>query len=74
MKQYGTPDADTAPYDKLVSMLDMEQVQAIMHHPRVPIDARACQLPGSLLVQAVMCDNTVVNVRQNFAGGAAYKV
>lgn len=74
MKTYGTPDADTTAIDYLMSIVDTEDVIAIMHHQRVPIDARACQLPQSLLVQAVMCDNTVVNVRQNQPGGRAFKV
>lgn len=74
MKVYGTPDADTTAIDYLMSIVDIDEVQAIMHHQRVPIDARACKLPQSLLVQAVMIDNTVVNVRQNQPGSRATKV
>ena len=74
MKIYGKPDNDTTAIDHLMSIVDITNVQAIMHHPRVAIDARACQLPQSLLVQAVMMDNTVVNVRQNQPGGRAFKV
>lgn len=74
MKIYGKPDGDTTAIDYLMSIVDTDLVQAIMHHQRVPIDARACQLPQSLLVQAVMMDNTVVNVRQNQPGGRAFKV
>lgn len=74
MKIYGKPDEDTTAIDYLLSIVDIDLVQGIMHHQRVPIDARACQLPQSLLVQAVMMDNTVVNVRQNQPGGRAFKV
>ena len=74
MKIYGKPDEDTTAIDYLLSIVDIDLVQTIMHHQRVPIDARACQLPQSLLVQAVMMDNTVVNVRQNQPGGRAFKV
>ena len=74
MKTYGKPDEDTTAIDYLMSIVDTDLVQAIMHHQRVPIDARASQLPQSLLVQAVMMANTVVNVRQNQPGGRAFKV
>lgn len=65
MKVYGTPDADTTAIDYLLSIVSVEQVESILHHPRISIDARPCKLPQSLLVQAVMMDRTVISVRQN---------
>lgn len=74
MKTYGTPDEDTTAFDYLLTIVDIDKVQAFMYHRRIPIDARACQLPQSLLVQALMNDNTVINVRQAYPGGPAYKL
>ena len=74
MKVYGTPDADTTAIDYLLSIVSVEQVESILHHPRIPIDARPCKLPQSLLVQAVMKDKTVINVRQNAPKMRATKI
>lgn len=74
MQTYGKPDEDTAAINYLLSIVDTDNVRAIMYHQRVPIDARACLLPQSLLVQAVMLDNTVINVRQAYPGGPAFQV
>ena len=68
-KEYGKPDTDTAAYDLLMQIVINEQVVRILHHPRIPIDARLCQMPGSLLVQAVLEDGRVVSVRQSKQGG-----
>ena len=74
MKAYGQPNADTTALDLLLTLVDPEKVAYILHHQRIPIDARPCKLPQSLLVQAVMLDNTVISVRQNTPGDRAIKV
>lgn len=67
-KEYGKPDADPSAYNLLLQTITAEKVVRILHHPRIPIDARLCQLPGSLLVQAVLEDGRVISVRQAKAG------
>lgn len=67
-KEYGQPDADTAAYRLLLQTIEGLQAIRILHHPRKPLNAKPCQLPGSLLVQAVMLDGTVVSVRQAKVG------
>lgn len=63
-KEYGTPDEDLAAYNMLlVAVLGLE-VRHILHHPRKPLDAKMCQKPGSLLVQAVLADGRVISIRQ----------
>lgn len=74
MKVYGQPDEDTAALDLLLKLVDPEKVVYILHHQRIPIDARPCKLPQSLLVQAVMLDSTVISVRQNIPGGKASNI
>ncbi len=68
---YGTPDPDAAAIDFLMAEIQGREVRYIIHHPRVPAEARPCKYPNSLLVQAVMWDNTVVSVRQFVPGGPA---
>ena len=72
MLEYGLPDSDSAPLDTLKAWLvDNNQVAVyIMHHQRVPIDARPCQLPTSLRVQAVLDDGRVVTAFQPQLGAA----
>ena len=71
MITYGTPDADTAAFDCLMQAVEGREVAYIIHHQRVDMAARACRWPGSLRVQAVMKDQTVVTVRQMKPGGPA---
>ena len=74
MTEYGTPAEDLSAYHLLVSLVPMERVKHILHHPRMPIDARPCRLPGSLLVQAVLVDGTVVSVRQPSIGAKPRRI
>lgn len=71
MITYGTPDPDTAAFDRLMREVEGLEVAYIIHHQRVDMAARACRWPGSLRVQAVMKDRTVVTVRQMKPGGPA---
>lgn len=71
MRIYGTPDPDTTAFDRLMREVEGLEVAYIIHHPRVDMAARACQWPGSLKVQAVLKDQTVVTVRQLKPGGPA---
>ena len=63
MTEYGTPDADTAAYDKLLTLAEGE-ITYILHHPRKALDEKNCQNPGSVRVQAVFADNRVLTVTQ----------
>lgn len=69
VKTYGKSDPDMAAENLLMQMLKGLDVQSILLHQRKPIDARHCQLPGSLTVQAVLRDGRVITVRQNKVGG-----
>jgi len=71
MKVYGTPDPDPTAIDLLLKEVEGLEVAYIIHHQRVDIGARACRWPGSLRVQAVLKDQTVVSVRQLKPGGPA---
>ena len=66
MKEYGTPDADTATVDALRKWLTDNNMQAeyIMHYPRVQVDARPCRLPLSLTTQMVLTNRRVVTAFQ----------
>lgn len=66
--QYGIPDPDPAAYNRLLELTATEDVMYILHHPRVPIDARLCLSPGSVKVQAVIAGGKFLVVRQ-FADG-----
>ena len=68
MKEYGTPDADTAVYDVLREYIAYSDVQYIMHYPRKPIDAKPCQLPQSLTVVAVFANGRTVQAFQAAPG------
>lgn len=74
LKEYGVPDEDKAAYDLLLQLVGDQPLRHILHHPRKPLDARSCQLPGSLLVQAVLLDGTVLSVRQTHKGKVPRKV
>ena len=71
MKEYGTPDPDTTTYDKILAHVQGLDVAYILHNQRVPVDAKACQLPQSLRVQAVLADRTVVTAFQAAPGRPA---
>lgn len=71
MKEYGTPDEDKTAYNKLLEHLQGLEVNYILHYPRVPIDARACRMPQSLKVQAVLASGEVLTVVQPAPGRKA---
>ena len=71
MKEYGTPDPDRVAYLAVLRHTVDMPVKYIVHHQRVPINARACQLPQSLLVQAVLVDGQVVTAFQPAPGHPA---
>ena len=71
MITYGTPDPDTTAFDRLMREVEGLEIAYIIHHQRVDMGARACRWPGSLRVQAVLKDRTVVTVRQMKPGGPA---
>lgn len=66
MVVYGKPDEDTATVDALQNWLREQPAEAtyILHHQRVPIDARPCRLPQSLTTQLVLEDKRVVTAFQ----------
>ena len=69
MRIYGKPDDDSAAYNALMQAVGDAEVTYIMHHQRVPIDARPCKLPTSLMVQAVLVGGKVVTATQIGIGG-----
>ena len=73
MRVYGTADPDSTAYDFLLKLVEHEDVESILLHQRIPIDARACKLPQSLTIQAVLKDKTVITVRQNQPGSRAFR-
>lgn len=75
IKEYGPPDPDTTAADTLKKLIEGQDVKYILHHARKPMNARACQLPGSVTVQAVLNNSTaVITVRQHKPGAKAYRV
>lgn len=68
MKSYGTPNEDTAPLTALMDAVKGLEVEHILHFPRVPVDARPCQLPLSLVVKAVLQNKAVVTAFQPSPG------
>ena len=71
MKEYGVPDPDTTAYCLLLQAIQGKSVECIMHYPRVAINARQCKMPGSLKIQALLLDKTVVTVTQAGLGKPA---
>lgn len=71
VKEYGTPDADPTAYQLLLSHVQGMAVVSILHYPRVAIDARPCQLPLSLRVQAVLANGVVITSWQPSPGRPA---
>ena len=77
VKVYGVSDDDKTAENLLEQEIEKQGAQHLSYvvlHPRVPIDASTCRLPGSLLVQAVFIGNVVVSVRQNKIGGEAIRL
>lgn len=72
MKEFGACDADRSAYELLLQSVDPAQVKYIVHHQRVPVDARMCRLPLSLSVQAVLTNNQVVTAFQPSKGAKPY--
>ena len=68
-KVYGESDADLAAENLLREHIKGKDVLYLILNQRIPSNARPCKLPGSLTVQAVMADRTVVSVRQYGPGG-----
>jgi hypothetical protein len=65
IEEYGTPDTDPAAYQYLLTLaLPMGEIKYILHHQRKPLDAKHCQNPGSLRVQAVFVNNRVLTIIQ----------
>lgn len=68
MKEFGTPDADLTAYKVLIAYVADQSVNYILHHQRMPVDARPCKLPLSLRVQAVLANGQVVTAFQAAPG------
>ena len=71
MKEYGTPYTDDTAYKTLLKHVEGMDVNYILHNPRAPIDARMCQLPQSLTVQAVLASGKVISCFQPSPGKPA---
>ena len=70
-KTYGKPDEDQTAQRLLETLVSGKDVDYFVLNPRKPINARPCQLPGSLTVQAVLVGGEVITVRQYKVGGEA---
>ena len=69
IKEYGHLDADITAYNFLLDQIaSLGEVSYIVHHQRKPPNAKPCQKPNSLLVQAVMRDGSVISVTQPGVG------
>ncbi len=65
IEQFGPVDDDTTAYIELLTLAEpIGEVKYILHHARKPLDAKHCQYPGSVKVQAVFVDNKVLTVIQ----------
>lgn len=71
LKEYGTPDEDQTAYQLLLDFTKGKEVVYILHNSRVPAGARMCQLPGSIKVQAVMADKSIITSFQPSPGRKA---
>lgn len=71
MKVYGQSDQDRTAETLLYDLVKDKAVQYVMLNQRKPINARPCQQPGSLKLQAVLEDGAVVEVFQAKLGGEA---
>ena len=70
MLEYGTPDTDTSVADALRKWLSDNKQEAsyLLHHQRIPVDARPCKLPRSLKAQLVLVNGKVVTAFQSHPG------
>lgn len=65
IEQFGPQDADTSAFIELLTLAEpIGEVKYILHHARRPLDAKHCQYPGSIKVQAVFVNNKVLTVIQ----------
>ena len=69
MTEYGTVDLDDSAYKVLMHSVEGLDIEYVIHHPRKPINARPCQLPGLLRVQAVTRNGQVITAEQYKVGG-----
>ena len=68
MTEYGPKDEDEAAYRCLLDAVKDKEVNYILHYARMPPNARACKLPGSLRVQAVLTNGCVITAFQAAVG------
>lgn len=71
MKIYGQPDPDDTAYKLLMEYVGDKDILYILHHQRIPVDARPCKLPLSLRVQAVLLNGEVITAMQPEPGKPA---
>lgn len=67
--EYGPRDTDTSVYEALIKACEGMDIKYVMHYARRPINARPCQLPGLLRVQAVAQNGQVFTAEQYKVGG-----
>ena len=70
-KVYGESDKDLTAENLLRETIKDCSVRYLILHQRMPLSARPCKLPGSLMVQAVLSDGQIVTVMQNKVDGPA---
>jgi hypothetical protein len=75
MKVYGTPDpTDNQTEDFVRAKVAKLEVSYLVLHPRKPVNARLCQRPQSILVQAVLKNGNVITARQDAPGNPPYLI
>ena len=75
MKVYGHPDAEDNQTESFVrDLVDGLDVHYLVLHPRKPVNARLCQRPQSILVQAVLENGNVITARQDAPGNQPYLI
>ena len=75
MKVYGEPDpTDNQTEDFVRAKVAKLDVSYLILHPRKPVNARLCQRPQSILVQAVLSDGRVITARQDAPGLKPYLI
>jgi hypothetical protein len=75
MKVYGTPDpTDNQTEDFVRGLVAKLEVSYLVLHPRKPVNARLCQRPQSILVQAVLKNGNVITARQDAPGNPPYLI
>lgn len=73
-KVYGKPDEDQTAQNLLGELISGLEVEYLVLRPRIPIDARPCQLPGSITLSAKVKGSGFITVRQNKPGGSARRI